>query len=149
MKMTGEALTTVTGLSEGILWDFKEQKPASFLLDYYGIDECIIPDIVPSMSNQGQLTAEAADFIGLKEGTEISYRAGDQPNNAMSLNVLNPGEVAATGGTSGVVYGVVDNAVVDQKTRVNSFAHVNHTTDNPSIGVLLCVNGAEEANCFS
>ncbi len=142
MKMTGEINTTISGLSEGMFWDFENKDVARFLMENYGISENLIPEIVPTFSNQGTLTVEAAAFLGLKSGIPIGYRAGDQPNNAMSLNVLNPGEVAATGGTSGVVYGVVDQPVIDPQTRVNSFAHVNYTKEESRIGVLLCVNGA-------
>lgn len=141
-RMTGEACTTVSGLSEGILWDFKENRPAQHLLDHYGLAENLLSDIVPTFGQQGKLTATAAAELGLSAGTPVTYRAGDQPNNALSLNVLKPGEVAATGGTSGVVYGVVDRLVFDSENRVNSFAHVNHTAEKPRIGVLLCINGA-------
>lgn len=142
MKLTGEVNTTISGLSEGILWDFKAEQPAQSLLDFYGLDKKLIPPIRPTFSIQGELTTAAAEATGLKVGTPVAYRAGDQPNNALSLNVFNPGEVAATGGTSGVVYGIVDQAVYDRQSRVNGFAHVNHTQEDPRIGVLLCINGA-------
>lgn len=142
MKLTGEICTTPSGLSEGILWDFQKGSIASELLSYYGIKENLIPTIVPTCSEQGKVTAAAAKMTGLPIGIPISYRAGDQPNNALSLNVLEPGEIAATGGTSGVVYGVIDKAVYDKASRVNSFAHVNYTEDQERIGVLLCINGA-------
>ncbi len=141
-RLTGEACTTVSGLSEGILWDFVENKVAGELLDYYGIARDLIPTITANFENQGSLTKTAADALGLKPGVPITYRAGDQPNNALALNVLRPGEIAATGGTSGVVYGVVDRLVSDTQNRVNSFAHVNHQVETPRIGVLLCINGA-------
>ena len=148
MKMTDEICTTVSGLSEGMMWDFKENKLATFLLDYYGIDQSFIPEIKPTFSEQGKLTSKAAAELGLKEGTPVTYRGGDQPNNALSLNVLNPGEIAATAGTSGVVYGVNGEANYDPQSRVNSFAHVNHTTDQTRIGVLLCVNGTGILNSW-
>lgn len=142
MKMTGNVNTTLSGLSEAIAWDFKEEKHASFLFKYFGFDESLIPEIVPTFGEHGKLTREASLQLGLEAGTTVSYRAGDQPNNAMSLNVINPGEIAATGGTSGVVYAVVDKPVYDKKSRVNGFAHVNHTSENQRIGILLCINGA-------
>ncbi|MBR2194367.1 MAG: carbohydrate kinase [Salinivirgaceae bacterium] len=148
MKMTDEICTTVSGLSEGMMWDFKENKLATFLLDYYGIDQSFIPEIKPTFSDQGHLSAKAAAELGLKESTPVTYRGGDQPNNALSLNVLNPGEIAATAGTSGVVYGVNGEANYDPQSRVNSFAHVNHTTDQTRIGVLLCVNGTGILNSW-
>ena len=141
MKLTGEIATTISGLSEGILWDFQENQVADFVLDYFGIRKEVIADIVPTFSLQGKLTESAAQATGLRVGTPVTYRAGDQPNNALSLGVLNPGEVAATGGTSGVVYGVVDQPVYDPQSRVNGFAHVNYTKTQSRIGILLCING--------
>lgn len=149
LKMTGEALTTVSGLSEGMFWDFKENRPAKFLLDYYGFEENLLPDIVPTFSEQGRLSATAASELGLHEGTPISYRAGDQPNNALSLNVLQPGEIASTAGTSGVVYGVGGSVGYDPLSRVNNFAHVNHSEKMTRLGVLLCINGAGILNSWT
>ncbi len=141
MKLTGEINTTISGLSEGILWDFKENSIADFLLEYYGIHKHLIPDIIPTFAEQGRLSAAAAEELGLVPGIQIAYRAGDQPNNAFSLNVLNPGEIAATAGTSGVVYGVSDEVKYDPQSRVNTFAHVNHSPELNRLGVLLCING--------
>lgn len=142
MRMTGELTTTVSGLSEGIFWDFRENKIADPLLEYFGIDRELLPPVVSTFSPQGALSRMAAESMGLKAGTPVTYRAGDQPNNALALNVLHPGEIAATSGTSGVVYGIVDEARYDTLSRVNAFAHVNHQVDEQRIGVLLCINGA-------
>ncbi|MAT53642.1 MAG: carbohydrate kinase [Saprospirales bacterium] len=142
MRMTGRVATTPGGLSEAIFWDYRKNGVSTLLLDYFGISPDLIPDLLPNISNQGMLTSRAAEELGLQPGIKIGYRAGDQPNNAMSLNVTNPGEAAATGGTSGVVYGITDQAVFDPHSRVNSFLHVNHTQEAPRIGVLLCINGA-------
>jgi len=148
-KLTGKIQTTVSGLSEGILWNFKKNKIASLLMDHYGFDKNLIPEIVPTFSNQGNLSEWAAKELGLSTKTRVTYRAGDQPNNAFSLNVLNPGEIAATAGTSGVVYGVSDQVKYDPKSRVNSFAHVNHTNKENRLGVLLCVNGTGILNSWT
>lgn len=142
MKLTGEMNTTISGLSEGIFWDFKKNGIADFLLDHYGISKKLIPEIVDTFSLHGKLNKIAAEETGLIEGTAVAYRAGDQPNNALSLGVFKPNEVAATGGTSGVVYGVVDEPIYDNESRINGFAHVNHTIENPRLGLLLCINGA-------
>jgi xylulokinase len=148
MRLSGVANTTISGLSEGMMWDFKEKRPAKFLFDYFGFSESMIADIVPTFSVQSVVSSEAAAELGLKEGTPISYRGGDQPNNALSLNVLNPGEIAATAGTSGVVYGVLGEANYDPKSRVNTFAHVNYTTELDRLGVLLCINGTGILNAW-
>lgn len=148
MRLSGVANTTVSGLSEGMLWDFKNNRVADFLTKYYGFDESIISDIVPTFSIQSEVSAEAAAETGLKVGTPITYRAGDQPNNALSLNVFNPGEIASTAGTSGVVYGVLGNVNYDKKSRVNTFAHVNHTEEQTRLGVLLCINGTGILNAW-
>ena len=147
-RLTGETKTTVSGLSEGMFWDFKENRPASFLMDWFGFDEGILPEIVPTFSEQGRLSAAAAAELGLTEGIPVTYRAGDQPNNALSLNVFEPGDVAATAGTSGVVYGVSGKVSYDPLSRVNSFAHVNHAASDPRLGILLCVNGTGIANAW-
>jgi len=148
MKLTGEVQTTVGGLSEGIMWNFKENSVAKLLFDNYGFSSDIIPEIVPTFANQGQLTQEVAGELGLSTKTKVSYRAGDQPNNALSLNVLNPGEIATTAGTSGVVYGVSDEIKYDPQSRVNTFAHVNYTKNDPRLGVLLCINGTGILNAW-
>lgn len=149
MKLSGEICTTVEGLSEGIFWDFKREKVSSELLNYFGFAEDILPDIVPTFSRQGEVNALVATELGLKAGTPICYRAGDQPNNAMSLNVLEPGEIASTAGTSGVVYGVSSVVNYDPMSRVNTFAHVNHTSENTRLGVMLCINGTGSLNAWA
>lgn len=148
MKLSGTVNTTISGLSEGMFWDFKNREPAGFLLDYYGFDNSMIADTVPTFSVQAEVSAEAAAELGLKEGTPVSYRAGDQPNNALSLNVFNPGEIASTAGTSGVVYGVLGEVNYDKRSRVNTFAHVNYTKDVDRLGVLLCINGTGILNAW-
>lgn len=148
MKLSGEIKTTAGNLSEGILWNFKENKVADLLIDYYGFEKSFIPEIVPTFSVQSVVNESAAREMGLAPGIKISYRAGDQPNNALSLNVLNPGEIATTAGTSGVVYGVSDEIKYDPKSRVNTFAHVNHSPEANRLGVLLCINGTGILNSW-
>lgn len=148
MKLSGVINTTISGLSEGMFWDFKNKETAGFLLDYFGFDRCVIADIVPTFGVQCEVCASAAEELGLKVGTPISYRAGDQPNNALSLNVFNPGEIASTAGTSGVVYGVLGDVNYDRHSRVNTFAHVNYTKDVNRLGVLLCINGTGILNAW-
>lgn len=148
MKLTGNISSTISGLSEGIFWDFKQNEISKEILSHYQIDEEILPQINPTFSIQGTITKSAAEELGLKEGTVVSYRAGDQPNNAFSLNVLEPGDVAATAGTSGVVYSVIDQINYDKLSRVNQFAHVNHTKEKIRLGVLLCINGTGIQNSW-
>ena len=149
LRLSGTVNTTVSGLSEGMFWDFRENRVAQFLLDYYGIPSSFVPDIVPTFSEQSVVSEAAAAELGLKAGTPITYRGGDQPNNALSLNVFEPGEIAATAGTSGVVYGVLGSVGYDSKSRVNTFAHVNHTAIQTRLGVLLCINGTGILNAWT
>jgi xylulokinase len=147
-KLTGKIKTTESGLSEGIFWDFNSQAPADFLLKTYGLDKNLLAETTPTFGIQGTVTPEAAAATGLKPGTPVCYRAGDQPNNAFSLNVLNPGEIAATAGTSGVVYGVSDQVKYDPQSRVNTFVHVNNSSGETRNGILLCVNGTGIMNSW-
>jgi xylulokinase len=146
MKLTSQITTSISALSEGILWDFQTNSVSAELMELYGIEASLIPEIKPVFSEHGRVTAAIAELMGLKEGTPVSYKAGDQPNNALSLNVLQPGEVAATAGTSGVIYGVSDQLAYDPQSRVNTFAHVNHTAEEKRLGVLLCINGTGSLN---
>ncbi len=148
MRLTGVTCTTVSGLSEGIFWDFTANRPSEELLDYFGFDDTILAPVKPTFGVQGTLTEAAAASLGLAAGTPVTYRAGDQPNNALSLNVFNPGEIASTAGTSGVVYGVIGQVQYDPLSRVNTFAHVNHTAADPRLGVLLCINGTGILNSW-
>jgi xylulokinase len=148
MRLTGEIRTTASGLSEGMFWDFRKNQVSELVLDYYGFSKELIPDLVDTFGIQGYVSAGIAGELGLKPGTPVSYRAGDQPNNALSLNVLNPGEIAATAGTSGVVYGVSGEVRYDPQSRVNTFAHVNHAATDDRLGVLLCINGTGILNSW-
>lgn len=148
MRLTNEVVTTVEGMSEGIFWDFRENKLSDDVMDYFGFDRNFIPDIKPTFGIQGMISESAALELGLKIGTPVTYRAGDQPNNAVSLNVFNPGEIASTAGTSGVVYGVLGNVNYDPQSRVNTFAHVNHNSAQTRLGVLLCINGTGILNSW-
>ena len=147
-QLTGELCTTVSGLSEGMMWDFSTNSLAGFLFDYYGFDQSFVPEVKPTFSMQGKVLAKVAAELGIPAGIPVAYRAGDQPNNAFSLNVINPGEIAATAGTSGVVYGVSDQVKYDPQSRVNTFAHVNHANAQKRLGVLLCVNGTGILNSW-
>ncbi len=148
MRLSGEICTTISGLSECMLWDYKENSIAEAMLKYFGYDSSIIPQLKPTFAEQGRVNAAAAKELGLKEGTPITYRAGDQPNNALSLNVFNPGEIASTAGTSGVVYGINGTVNYDPKSRVNTFAHVNHTTEQTRLGVMACISGTGILNSW-
>lgn len=141
-KLSGEISSTINGLSEGMFWDFKENKIANWLLDYYNIDNDLIPDVVENFTDQCYVSSSGSKDTGLEKGIPIRYRAGDQPNNAMTLNVLNIGEIAATGGTSGVLYALTDSIKSKESLRLNNFAHVNYSDSNKLIGKLLCINGA-------
>lgn len=141
MKLSGEITTSISALSEGVFFDFKTNSLSKDVIEYYGFSESLFPSIQPVFSNHGGVLASVSQQLGLKAGIPIAYKAGDQPNNALSLNVLNPGEVAATAGTSGVIYGVSDELTYDPQSRVNTFAHVNYTEQQKSLGVLLCING--------
>lgn len=142
MKLTNEITVSNSGLSEGILWDFQADDVSTDILDYFDFHDDLIPEIRPVFSEHGKITAEIAEKLGLQAGIPVTYKAGDQPNNALSLDVLNPGEIAATAGTSGVVYAVSDQISYDQQSRINSFAHVNHGLDGENrVGILLCING--------
>ncbi|MDR3093189.1 MAG: carbohydrate kinase [Bacteroidales bacterium] len=148
MKLTDDAVVTVEGLSEGIFWDFRTNRLSEKVLNHFGFDRSFFPDIKPTFGIQGLVSAKAAAELGLKAGTPVTYRAGDQPNNALSLNVFNPGEIASTAGTSGVVYGVLGSVNYDPLSRVNLFAHVNHSAEQTRLGVLLCINGTGILNSW-
>lgn len=141
MKLTGYITTSSSALSEGVFWDFQTDALSDDVMNYFGFDPSFIPEIQPVFSEHGLLKKPVADLLGLKEGIPVTYKAGDQPNNALSLNVLKPGEVAATAGTSGVIYGVSDHLTYDKQSRVNTFAHVNHSENEKRLGILLCING--------
>jgi xylulokinase len=148
MCLTGEINSNISSISEGVLWNFKNNSLSTALLDHYGIDASLVPELRPVFSAYGRLKPEVADELGLARQAQVSYKAGDQPNNALSLNVFEPGEVAATAGTSGVIYAVTDKLLYDKESRVNTFAHVNHSTENPNLGVLLCINGTGIQNSW-
>lgn len=141
MKLTGEVTSSPSSLSEGIFWDFQNDEISGDIVEYFGFDRNLFPEVKPVFSVHGQLKIEVASILGLRPGIPVSYKSGDQPNNALSLNVLEPGEVAATAGTSGVIYGVSDQLFRDPQSRVNTFAHVNHSANDRRLGVLLCING--------
>jgi xylulokinase len=141
LKLTGKVGTTRSGLSEGVLWNFSTNALATEVLSVLGLPPELIPPIGDNVGAFEEVRSDVAKELGLPAGIPVTYRAGDQPNNALALNVLRPGEVAANAGTSGVIYGITSQLGVDSRSRVNNFLHVNSTTNDPRIGVLMCVNG--------
>jgi xylulokinase len=141
MKLTGNLTTTVSALSEGVFWDFANNELSKDVFNHYGFSSSVIPEIKNVFTEHGRLLEQTAKNLSLTSNIPVTYKAGDQPNNALSLNVLNAGDVAATAGTSGVIYGVSDALTFDPLSRINSFAHVNYTRQQKRIGVLLCING--------
>lgn len=148
MCLTGEINSNISSISEGVLWDFQNNKLSDTLLTYYQIDESLVPDLLPVFSSYGTVKPDVADELGVSRNAIVTYKAGDQPNNALSLNVFETGEVAATAGTSGVIYAVTDQLLYDKHSRVNTFAHVNHGKEQPNLGVLLCINGTGIQNSW-
>lgn len=149
MKLTGEITTSISSLSEGVFWDFKNNQLSELIINHFGFDKKLFPEIKPVFSEHGKIKKDISDILNLSENAVVSYKAGDQPNNALSLNVLKPGEVAATAGTSGVIYGVSDQLVYDPQSRINTFAHVNYLKNQTRTGVLLCINGTGILNSWS
>lgn len=148
MKLTGDCTTTISALSEGVFWDFSRHRLSEEVFTYFGFDRSLVPEIRDVFAPHGKLKQELAESLSLTAGIPVTYKAGDQPNNALSLNVLQPGEVAATAGTSGVIYSVSDTLAYDPQSRVNTFAHVNHTPIQNRLGILLCINGTGILNSW-
>ncbi len=141
LRLTGRPLTSNSGLSEMALWDFAAGDRSHRLLEQFEIPDGMIPEAVPTCGPQGRLRPDMAAALGLPESVEVTFRAGDQPTNALALGVMEPGEVAATAGTSGVIYSVTADAFADPLQRVNTFLHVNRSSREAANGVLCCVNG--------
>jgi len=146
MKLTGSITTSISALSEGVFWDFKDNELSKDIFRHFQFSTSLIPEIKNVFDSHGIISQSAAVHLQLSKTVVVSYKAGDQPNNALSLNVLNPSEVAAAAGTSGVIYSVSDLLVKDKESRVNTFAHVNHSPDKVRTGVLLCINGTGSVN---
>lgn len=140
-RLTGQLNATVSGLSEGIFIDHSTGQISNDVLNAFSIDKNFIKQPGESFRRFGKVLPTWCDEFGFNADAEVCYVAGDQPNNAFSLSAINPGEVAINAGTSGVLYAVSETPVVDMQQRVNTFAHVTHTTNKPSFGVLACVNG--------
>ena len=104
------------------------------LLKYYGIAPELLADPAESFSVQGELTKQLPRNSGLRPA--FLYHTGQVTSQTMllSLNVLQPGEVATTAGTSGVIYGVTDKTQFDPLSRINTFLHVNHTKNMNQAG---------------
>jgi len=149
MKLSGSITTSIAALSEGIFWDFKNKEISKEVLNYFGFSTAIFPSIQEVFSVHGLVKSDIATKLNLPAGIPIAYKAGDQPNNALSLNVLSPGEVAATAGTSGVIYGVGDTLNFDKASRINQFAHVNYSLEQDRLGILLCINGTGIMNSWT
>lgn len=55
---------------------------------WYGIPQEMIPEAGVSIGTEARTDERPNGLLGIPAGTPISYRAGDQPNNAFSLNVM-------------------------------------------------------------
>lgn len=141
-KLTGEWSTTKSGYSEMVGWDFGASIPFEEGFRKAGW-KLPLPEARPNLEEGAPIQKVIAEKLGLPPSARVTYRAGDQPNNAFGLGVLQQGETAISAGTSGVLYGIGDSSP-GLHEGINRFLHVNS-----QIGVLMCLNGVGSALAFA
>jgi xylulokinase len=87
------------------------------------LPEEILPKAFESPEITGHVLKQGAHATGLQEGTPVVAGAGDQAAGAVGMGIVEPGNVSATIGTSGVVFAATSSPVVEPKGRIHTFCH--------------------------
>lgn len=124
-KLTGEYATDVSDASGTLLFDVKNRKWSSEMLDIVGLSKKVVPKCFESYEVTGEISKAAAVETGLQEGTLVVGGGGDQACGAVGTGTVQSGVLSVALGTSGVVFACQDSHSIDRQNRLHSFCHAN------------------------
>ena len=123
LRLTGEhALDKADGAGT-LLFELARRDWSPEVLAALGIDPAWLPPTFEGPMVTGTVTNEAAAATGLRAGTPVVAGGGDQAANAVGVGAVNPGIVALSLGTSGVVFATTDEPLRDPAGQVHAFCH--------------------------
>lgn len=122
-KLTGEDAMDKADGAGTVLFDLKSRAWSAEVLEKLGIDRAWMPRTFEGPEFTGRVTSEAAAATGLKEGTPVAAGGGDQAAQAVGVGAVEPGVVALTVGTSGVVFATTASALIEPEGRLHAFCH--------------------------
>jgi xylulokinase len=123
LKLTGVYATDRAGAAGTLLMDIKTRDWSPEVLDALEIPAEWLPATHEGPEVTGQVSAQAAQATGLKAGTPVVGGGGDQAAQAVGVGAVQPGIVALTLGTSGVVFASTDQPFVEPEGRLHAFCH--------------------------
>jgi xylulokinase len=122
-RMSGTFATEVSDASGTLLLDIRRRDWSGDLLDSLDIDPDLLPDCFESPEISAEVSAEAAEQLGVSPGTPIAGGGGDQAAGAVGNGIVRSGVISATIGTSGVVFAFSDEVATDPEGRLHTFCH--------------------------
>ena len=122
-KLTGARATDVADASGTLLFDVVNRRWSSEMLQASDLQPEILPQVFESPEITGRVSKDGAAASSLQEGTPVVAGGGDQAAGAVGMGIVEPGNVSATIGTSGVVFAATSRPVVEPQGRIHTFCH--------------------------
>jgi xylulokinase len=122
-KLTGEYATDRAGGAGTILFDLKTRTWSEEVLAALEIPADWLPPTYEGPDVTGRVSAEAAAITNLAEGTPVVGGGGDQAAQAVGVGAVQPGIIALTLGTSGVVFATTEAPLIQPEGRLHAFCH--------------------------
>ena len=141
LLMTGEKATEPSDAAGTLLFDVQQGCWSDEMIAALQLDPSILPPMSGSASVTGELTAAAAESLGLAQGTPVVGGGADNAAAAVGSGVVGQGALQTSIGTSGAVVAPIEQPSVDPGMRIHSF---NHAVDSTwyLMGVVLSAGAA-------
>lgn len=122
-QLTGEYGMDKAGGSGTILFDLCARTWSEELLEDLDLPPEWFPPTYEGPQVSGQISQLASAQTGLRAGTPVVGGAGDQAAQATGVGAVEPGKIALTLGTSGVVFAPTESALIEPHGRLHAFCH--------------------------
>jgi xylulokinase len=144
-KLSGDRAIDCADASGTSLFDISQRRWSDEIIEKLEINPKWLPVVYEGTEITGRVSKKAAQETGLVPDTPIVGGGGDQAAQAVGVGAVQPGILAVTLGTSGVVFAPTGEAFIDPEARVHAMCHSLPPGEGQGwhlMGVMLSAGGS-------